>query len=69
MNYCKNDFTKICPCRTYCENYNCSPIEQENCDHKETYLSVLNATHTCETTALKCLHCGKLVTNPKTDCR
>lgn len=39
------------------------------CTHQDTYIAVLEVSHTCETTAEKCMYCGKLLTEPKTDCR
>ena len=46
----------------------CNDDECKGCDHKHTSIVVLEATLTCETTALQCDYCGQLLTEPKTDC-
>ena len=43
--------------------------ECKTCTHADTTLVVLAIVHTCETTAIQCDDCGKILTEPKTDCR
>ena len=40
----------------------------EECAHPDTYLRVLDAVVGCETTVVECMHCGKELTEPKTEC-
>lgn len=41
----------------------------EVCPHKIIYLKVIESIVNCETTVEVCEDCGKIVTEPKTDCR
>jgi ribosomal protein S27E len=55
----------------YCirpENDYCHYHECKGCDHKDTSIKVMEVTVTCEKTALQCNNCGKILTEPKTEC-
>jgi hypothetical protein len=45
------------------------PKHLENCTHADTSIVVLEIVATCEKTATQCDYCGKILTEPKTDCR
>ena len=51
------------PENDYCHNNEC-----KGCDHKDTSVKVIEVTVTCEKTALQCNNCGKILTEPKTEC-
>lgn len=68
MNRCKYNPDKECAFRIYCENYSCDH-KPEQCDHKDTSIVVIEATVTCEKTAIQCDYCGKILTEPENDCR
>lgn len=58
---------KICEFKTYCENYKCDH-QTIPCDHEKTHIKVIESIVTCETTVEVCEDCGKILTEPKTDC-
>ena len=68
---CKHNPQLKCEWPIYCENYKCdfADITPENCDHKDTSIVVIEVVLNCEKTAIQCDYCGKIVTEPKTDCR
>jgi uncharacterized protein YxeA len=43
-------------------------VEQENCEHKCTFIQVENVAATCEKTTIICMDCGKKI-KTETDCR
>lgn len=45
-----------------------SPVQLDSCRHSDVSLVVIAVVANCETTALQCDYCGKLLTDPKTDC-
>lgn len=71
INYCKHNPRLKCEWPIYCENYKCdfADITPENCEHKDTSIVVIEVVVNCEKTALQCDYCGKIITEPKTDCR
>ena len=68
---CKHNPRLKCEWPIYCENYKCdfADITPENCEHKDTSVVVIEVVVNCEKTALQCDYCGKIITEPKTDCR
>jgi hypothetical protein len=62
------EFTKDGYCIRSESDY-CKDNECKGCDHKDTSLVVIEVTVTCEKTALQCDYCGKILDEPKTDCR
>lgn len=71
MKPCKNNPKLKCINPVYCENYQCDKFEltQDNCGHADTSTVVLEIVSNCEKTAIQCDYCGKIVTEPKTECR
>lgn len=71
MSACKHNPNLKCILPVYCENYECDKkqLTQENCGHADTSIVVLEVVVTCETTAIQCDYCGKILTKPETDCR
>lgn len=56
----------------YCirpESDYCNPSECKGCKHQDTTLVVIEVVANCEKTATQCDYCGKILTEPKTDCR
>ena len=56
----------------YClrpENDYCTSDECKGCNHADTSIVVIEVVVNCEKTAIQCDYCGKIVTEPKTDCR
>lgn len=70
MKFCKHKPRLECKWDVFCENYNChyDKIDSQTCTHADTTLVVLAIVATCETTAIQCDYCGKILTEPKTDC-
>ena len=55
-------------CKHTEEGY-CHADECKGCDHKDTSIVVLEIVKKKKKTALQCDYCGKIITEPKTDCR
>lgn len=70
MKYYEHNPKLKCIMPVYCENYKCDKIEltQDNCGHADTSIVVILANQVCEETAIQCDYCGKILTEPKTDC-
>lgn len=71
ITLCKYNTRLKCEWPIYCENYKCdyADITPENCDHKDKSIVVIDVVLNCEKTAIQCDYCGKLLTEPITDCR
>ena len=44
------------------------PNDPEDCPHYSQIIKPLGGSVNCETTVLKCMDCGKILSEPKTDC-
>lgn len=66
MQPCKYSSDGVCirPENDYCHASECL-----GCKHTDTHLAVIDAQANCEVTAIQCLLCGELLTEPETDCR
>lgn len=56
----------------YClrpESDYCPADECKGCDHSDKSIVVIEVVANCEKIALQCDYCGKILTEPKTDCR
>ena len=79
MKKCKHDTKICCYKRGYCDMFGCpnfqmaqlepEPQLENNCEHLDTSIVVIELLLTCEKTATQCDHCGKILTEPEIDCR
>jgi len=54
-------------CDTWCKAKQL--FTEDRCDHRDYSTVVLEIVANCEKTANQCDYCGKIITEPKTDCR
>jgi hypothetical protein len=64
---------KPCGCKSGLEcDFSCigeDEIIKARCSHPDTSIVVLQIVANCEKTATQCDYCGKILTEPTTDCR